>query len=998
MNPDRYEITLLAPGMPFQGDTLQTKSLGGSETAALCVARELKKLGHRVTVFSNCETPGVYDGVVYRHVNEFGAYSVMAPHDICIVQRAPEAFSRRLNSRLNVLWCHDLAIRRQEAPFKGVLWNVDRVMVVSRYMADQYKEVYGVPEEVLAVTRNGIETDRFKRVASSEVPLPGAEFPTGFFPPRDRKKLMYCARPERGLDVLLRDIFPKLLQRDPELRLFVAGYDNTVPQMVDFYAHIGQLMAKFGDRVVQLGFLTKDELYRHYLAAGVYVYPTPSPTMPMFAEVSCISAMECQAAGVPIVTSNRGALAETIAKGAGTLIDGEPTSAEYQDAFVNAVMRYMRDDVAWNRASSTGEMHAKTLDWAGVAEEWTEMFGQVLAQANDSPLRLVRHFIRRSDIVAARARLVGVDGDEADELRARIGRDWSFVDGGPSAQAAQSETPEQVQLRFHKGLREQCEKIGQTHTDVFDQASTEPRFQMFEEWFKAHPDVRRILDFGCAHGAYTVNMANRVGRTWVGVDIDKYGIAWAEKFRTTRANDAAAISFRVGDQTVDLSDQEPFDLLFIGETLEHVLDPTAFITDLERWVKPGGKVLVTVPYGPWEYLSYDTYPHRAHLWEYDAHDLHEIFGQKADFTITIMPFSMAQPLDEPLGFHIVEYTVQPGCPTGQIDMARKLRLQRPRQTVSLNMMAGPGAEEMLHWSLRSVKHLVDEVVLVDTGMTEEGRRIAAQYPVRIVSGSSPIEAGFETPRNEGLPHCRMDWVLWLDTDEKMLDVEKAHKYLRGNLFNGYSIRQHHFAVDTGFKPDMPVRLFRRGLCQGKAMRWFGMIHEHPELGINEGPGQTIILSDVHIAHVGYLIESTRRERFSRNYPLLQRDIERYPERLLQKHFVMRDNMLLVMYEIQQNGGRPTEDIRRRCRETVELYRKHFLGRGGYLNTDSIQYYSQALQVLGEGFEAAFQIAAGKDQANPDGVTRVRFATLEDMEKELAWRAREAAAPFADKWW
>ena len=88
----------------------------------------------------------------------------------------------------------------------------------------------------------------------------------------------------------------------------------------------------------------------------------------------------------------------------------------------------------------------------------------------------------------------------------------------------------------------------------------------------------------------------------------------------------------------------------------------------------------------------------------------------------------------------------------------------------------------------------------------------------------------------------MDWVLWIDTDERLMDPERVPKYLRANIFNGYSIRQHHFACDTAFKPDLPVRLFRRGPQGGKTMRFFGMIHEHPELGLNEGPGLTVVLS------------------------------------------------------------------------------------------------------------------------------------------------------------
>src|SRR5690242_19276814 len=68
----------------------------------------------------------------------------------------------------------------------------------------------------------------------------------------------------------------------------------------------------FGDRVVQHGTLAKRELYRLMATAGVYLYPTPAPSFPGFAETSCISAAECMACGLPWISTDAGALAETV--------------------------------------------------------------------------------------------------------------------------------------------------------------------------------------------------------------------------------------------------------------------------------------------------------------------------------------------------------------------------------------------------------------------------------------------------------------------------------------------------------------------------------------------------------------------------------------------------------------------------------------------------------------------------------------------------------------
>src|SRR2546430_1600637 len=79
----RLDVVLFAPGMPFQGDTLEQAALGGSETAALCMARELAKLGLRVRIFSNGR-PGDYDGVMYLPADQFGVYAQTVPHDVTV--------------------------------------------------------------------------------------------------------------------------------------------------------------------------------------------------------------------------------------------------------------------------------------------------------------------------------------------------------------------------------------------------------------------------------------------------------------------------------------------------------------------------------------------------------------------------------------------------------------------------------------------------------------------------------------------------------------------------------------------------------------------------------------------------------------------------------------------------------------------------------------------------------------------------------------------------
>ena len=953
-----------------------------SETAGLSMARELARLGHHVRMFANCEKPGEYDGVIYQNLANFQMNMQAAPGDVLIIQRTPEPFISRSAHRLHLLWCHDLALGRQTDAYRSVCWNVDRFITVSEWMKKQYVDTYGLPEESIYASRNGIDLFRFPKVDLKK---------------KLRKRLVYAARPERGMDILLDHIFPALLEKDPEFELALFGYDNPVDHLKDFYADISVKAQKFGDKIKFMGNLAKPAQYQAYCDFGIYAYPTPSPKFKDFNEVSCISAMEALAAGMPIVTSKRGALPETIPTGAATLIDGDPSSSKYQTAFIKAILDYVRKPKKYDAASAAGMKHAQTLGWDRVAEDWTEFMHRLFAENNDDKLRLAYHFYRRSDIFAAKAALVKNKTKAGQRLVAKIDKEYRFTN-----------SPESLRKHYIKGGKATDKRLSETPPGAFQfQDTDESRFHVIRDFLAKHEECKSILDYGCGHGWSTIYLGNQLGRDWTGVDIDHGAVKWAEKFAKEHGVESASYNFVVGDHLTDLGDKEPFDCVILSELLEHCSDPYTVFDAVEKKVKKNGTVIITTPYGPSEYGTPNWENFRGHLWEFDAHDLNDMFGKKPDYAVSSAAIFANAITGEMIGYHFITFRAD-HKPIGKINMQRKLRLQQPRQTISASIIAGRKAELTLGWCLESIYQFVDEIIIADTGLSKLGKQIAKEYGVQFVKGSDPLEAGFETPRNEALDACSMDWVLWIDSDEKLLGGSNLSKYARHSIWHGLSIKQHHFSIDAGFRPDMPVRMFRRGPFRrkgklyGKVMRHFGKIHEHPELKLNEGPGDILVLPDVNIAHVGYLDEATRQVRFNRNVPLLQMDREKYPDRLLQKHFIMRDNMLLCGFEAKRNGGKITDQMRQLSEETVELYREYFLGKTKYANIDSLQYYTQALQVLGQGVDVSFLVAASRDGIGDDIMNGqpviARFANVEEAKSEITHMIEQKFDPLLKGTW
>jgi len=291
------------------------------------------------------------------------------------------------------------------------------------------------------------------------------------------------------------------------------------------------------------------------------------------------------------------------------------------------------------------------------------------------------------------------------------------------------------------------------------------------------------------------------------------------------------------------------------------------------------------------------------------------------------------------------------------------------QTLSVCMIV-KDAQGALYRCLDSIKPIADEIIVCDTGSTDHTIEIAREYTDQVYQ--IPWEDDFSAARNHSIEKATKDWLLWIDADEYLLGAENLGKYLRDNMYNGYVIRQHHHALDAQFKPDVPVRLFRNH----RGVRFFGCVHEHPETELNKGVTPSVILSDVHIIHDGYVTEAIRRKRFLRNLPLLLKDRKRHPGRRLGLVFLQRDYIHLARYELERTRGLMTDKARKYLERAIEIHRDHFRSPDDPLHSYSFPLYQSALELLGEGFDLGYFLALSPEPLRDLGaqaIQRVRVA-------------------------
>lgn len=180
-------------------------------------------------------------------------------------------------------------------------------------------------------------------------------------------------------------------------------------------------------------------------------------------------------------------------------------------------------------------------------------------------------------------------------------------------------------------------------------------------------------------------------------------------------------------------------------------------------------------------------------------------------------------------------------------------------------------ERFLRSCLMSLRDVVDEIVVVDTGSTDSSPRIAEECGARLIR-SSWCDS-FAQARNRGLEECRSDWVLYIDADE-CLSLDPGIS-LQSQLQPDWAAAWVKFRPKTGYTRYWEFRLFR---CD-PSIRFEGRIHETSMPSVQayaKARGLRIGRVNVGLNHFGY--DGDQTHKHPRNLPLLLASIAENPRR------------------------------------------------------------------------------------------------------------------------
>lgn len=372
----------------ISGQTILKEPLGGTHSAMINLAQNLAKNNkYKVYIFSNCQDEeGLFENVNYLRLEKIVKFSKDNDIDLYICVASESALRAGLKSKKNILWLHN-----DYSPYWKELSDIaselsglmatksDKVITVSNWHNQIIKDVFQIPNNHLKMIYNGINQELF----TENLPLN-----------QRKKQLIYTSAPDRGLDLLL-DFFPEIKEKIHDIELHIYSSFKTWGKNDSNFQEIEQNIFKKSN---QKGVFIHDplpinDLVKKLKESLLFVYPNHSSEETYFnSETFCISAMEAQASGLPVIMSKRGALEEiTIAHKTGFLIEGDTYSKEYRNNFINSIIELSNNKDLWNEFSNNSYNWSKNFYWNKITKEWENLFIEINNQEStklkETPLK-----------------------------------------------------------------------------------------------------------------------------------------------------------------------------------------------------------------------------------------------------------------------------------------------------------------------------------------------------------------------------------------------------------------------------------------------------------------------------------------------------------------------------------------------------------------------------------------------------------------------------------
>ena len=353
-------------------DTPYKEPLGGTQSAICYFLEEMANNKHQVYLFNKIKHPYKIRGVNHipheKYLEYIKLYKIQ--FDIVIVSCiAQDLFNIKntifnLNNYIGTLYClwtgHDIDQNPSKILKNDVFKDfIDLYIFVSNWQKERYMLTYKIPENKTLIMRNGIGKpfEKYLDMSLNKV----------------KSSMVYCSVPWRGLE-LLEPIYKTLKSVRSDISLNIFSGMNIYQQDInqDNYQHIYDKFKNLQDVKISPG-ISQTQLAEELFKTEYLTYTN------IFPETSCITVLQAMACGCVIVTSNLGALKETL-NNTNYLVDVNNDIVGYMNKYVNLLNNIMSTDNLDNLRQENRQYIKNNYTWSVICDNFEKNINNILSK------------------------------------------------------------------------------------------------------------------------------------------------------------------------------------------------------------------------------------------------------------------------------------------------------------------------------------------------------------------------------------------------------------------------------------------------------------------------------------------------------------------------------------------------------------------------------------------------------------------------------------------
>jgi glycosyltransferase involved in cell wall biosynthesis len=307
--------------------------IGGIEHCNIELAKQLTKLGHEVNIASLINKKQHFQNIKNLPLDFVLSINLKKICDVVISSNFSKGFDNQKDI-IKILWMHnelqiEKSIRKKE--LLPILRNRPHCVFVSKYLKNKTSNLY--PFKTREVLPNGC----------SELFLNNER--------KNKKKpiFIWTIKREQGLEEIIKIWCNFVIKKNPKLELHVYGVKKILnKRTIKNYNNVGIKFFGIVDRKI---------------LATKYSYST-AMIHPGYDETFCISALEGQASGLPVITIDRSALSERV------LNNLNGYKVKNFEEMGKAIIKLANNNHEWKKLSDNAINLSKKYAWKNIGLMW----------------------------------------------------------------------------------------------------------------------------------------------------------------------------------------------------------------------------------------------------------------------------------------------------------------------------------------------------------------------------------------------------------------------------------------------------------------------------------------------------------------------------------------------------------------------------------------------------------------------------------------------------